>query len=185
MPGAMHAADVLALGRDDVEVRRRPEVDDDDGRAVALLGGDGVHDPVRPDFARVVVADRDPGLHSRPDHEKRCVRPLAGEFLPLADEDGHGAREADPVDALEIEESGEEHAELIGRARALGGEPPVICELAVAVQAKRRLRVAHIDRKEHRAEVNQSAIRIGSRNPPHEVVRWRGGVRKAESRTDA
>ena len=59
MPGREHAADVLALGRDDVEVGRRAEVDDDHGRAVALLGGDGVDDPVGADLARIVVADRD------------------------------------------------------------------------------------------------------------------------------
>ena len=64
-----HAADVLAGRRDDVEVRRRAEVDDDRRGAVALLRRDGVHDPVRPDLARIVVEDPDPGARPRPDDE--------------------------------------------------------------------------------------------------------------------
>ena len=60
-PRREDAADVLAVGRHDVEVRGRPEVDDDHGRAEARLRGDRVDDPVRSDLAGVVVADRDSG----------------------------------------------------------------------------------------------------------------------------
>src|SRR4029450_4415510 len=120
-----------------------------DGGAVAVPCGYGVHDPVRPDLAGVVVADRDPRLHTRTHDEESSGRPLAGELLPLAHEDRHGGGQADAVDALEVEKSGEEHAELVARARALSCKTPVICELAVAIQPEHRLRVAHIDRKEH------------------------------------
>ena len=81
-PGREHAADVLARRRDDVEVRRRAEVDDDHRRAVALLGGDRVDDPVGPDLARVVVADRDPRLDAGPDDEDRRLRPARRHAAP-------------------------------------------------------------------------------------------------------
>ena len=77
-----HAADVLARRRDDVEVRRGAEVDDDHGSAVALLRGDRVDDPVGTDLARVVVADRDPGLDARPDDEDRRLRPAGRRAAP-------------------------------------------------------------------------------------------------------
>ena len=91
-PGREHAADVLARRRDDVEVRRGAEVDDDARRPVALLRGDRVRDPVGPDLARVVVADRDPGRDARPEHEQRRLRPALGDALVLADELRHRRR---------------------------------------------------------------------------------------------
>ncbi len=82
-------ADVFARGRDDVEVRRRPEVDHDHGSAVAFLGRNRIHDPVGSDLAGIVVLDRDPRLDARPDDEERCVGPLRGEQLPLTHENRH------------------------------------------------------------------------------------------------
>ena len=51
-PRRQHAAGELARGRDDVEVRRGAEVDDDGRRAVPLPRADGVGDPIRADLAR-------------------------------------------------------------------------------------------------------------------------------------
>ncbi len=101
--------------------------------------------------------------------------PLARELLPLPHEDGHGGREADPGDALEVEEPGQEHTELVGRRRPLGREPPMLGELAVAVETERGLRVADVDGEEHRA--SESEHRNGSRHIRHDVVRVGCGVR--------
>ena len=157
-PRREHAADVLALRRDDVEVRRGAEVDDDDRRAVALLRRDRVHDPVRPDLARIVVADRDPGLDARADDEQRRLRPLRRERLPLPDEHGHGAGEADPVDGVEVEQPGEDDAELVGGRRALRREAPVVRELAAGVEAERPSGCCRRRPRGARRLVNQSGL---------------------------
>jgi hypothetical protein len=106
------------------------------------------------------------------------VGPLPRELLPLAHEDGHGRREADPFDALEVEEPGEEHAELVRGARPLGREAPVVGELAVAVETERGLGVADIDGEEHRASESErterrreAAIAAAKRPPPGVFVR--------------
>jgi hypothetical protein len=65
-PRRQYPADILSSWGDDVEVRRRPEVDDDARRAVAVCRGHGIRDPVRADLARVVVTHGDPRLDSRP-----------------------------------------------------------------------------------------------------------------------
>ncbi len=154
-------ADVLALGRDDVEVRRGAEVDHDDRGAVALLGRDRVHDAVRADLARIVVANRDAGLDARADDEQRGVRPLPCERLPLADQHRDGRGKADPVDVVEVEQAAQQDAELVGGRGALGGQPPVVRQLGVRVQTERGLRVADVDGEEHRAQVNQSSCGWG------------------------
>ena len=81
-PRREHAADVLAVRRDDVEVRRRAEVDDDARRAVALARRDRVDDPVGPDLARVVVADRDARLHARARRRAAAPAPSARRPAP-------------------------------------------------------------------------------------------------------
>ena len=105
IPGASTPPTYSPVGRDDVEVRRRAEVDDDARRAVALLRGHGVRDPVGPDLARVVVADRDPGADARAHDEQPARRPSAGELLVLADERRHRRRQADAVDRVEVEQT--------------------------------------------------------------------------------
>ena len=150
-PGSEHAADVLPLGRDDVEVRRRAEVDDDHRCAVAVLRGDGVDDPVRADLARVVVADRDAGLHARPDDEDRCLRPNGRRGAPThGREPGRSTR-------------GRCRRRRRGRACRRGSTPsssPVrvrsvarrqssVSSVAV-VQPEHGLRVADVDREQHR-----------------------------------
>ena len=116
-PGRENAADVLPVGREDVEVRRRAEVDDDARRAVALLRGHGVRDPVGPDLARVVVADRHPGADARAHDERRHAGPALGELLVLADQRRHRRRQADAVDRVEVEQPVDQDVELVRRAR--------------------------------------------------------------------
>ena len=57
-----HAAEVLAVRRDDVVVDRGAEVDRDARRPDPLVGGERVHQPVGADLVRVVHPDRHAGL---------------------------------------------------------------------------------------------------------------------------
>ena len=157
MPGAITPPTYSPAGDTTSKLVEVPKSTTTTGAPYRSLGSDGVHDPIRSDLAWIVVADGDPGLHARPDDEERSVRPLPRELLPLADEHRHGAHQADPVDALEVEKPAKKHAELVGSARALGREPPVIRELAVAVLAEHRLRVADVDRQEHRGSESERA----------------------------
>ena len=85
------------------------------GAPYRSLAATAFHDPIGADLTRVVVADRDSGLHARADDEQRRVRPLRRQRLPLAHEHGDGGREADAVDAFELEQPAEEDAELVRR----------------------------------------------------------------------
>ena len=152
-PGREDAADVVAVGRHDVEVRRRPEVDDDHGRAEARLRGDRVDDPIGTDLARVVVADRDPGADARADGEERGVRPAAGEPFPFAEEHRDGRREADPVDRVGVEQPAEEDDELVTGPAPVGRDAPVVDEPVAVEQPEHGLRVADVDGEKHGASV--------------------------------
>jgi hypothetical protein len=143
-PRREHAADVLAIGRDDVEVRRRPEVDDDRGRPVALLHRDRVRDPVGADLSRIVVPQRDAGADARTEHERRQPRAVR-EPLVLAHERRNGRREADAVHDVEVEQRRDEHIELVRRRAALGRDAVVLGEPGVVEHAVDRLRVADVD----------------------------------------
>ena len=151
-PRRQHAAHVLALGRDDVEVRGRAEVDHDDRGAVPLLRGDGVHDAVRTDLARVVVADRDAGLHAGPTTRigawahfsaTSSIRGSApapsrrGRSRPRTR--SRGARPA---------------ARRARRRSKIAAVASRQCSLSAAagIQAERGLRVAHVDSQQHRRQ---------------------------------
>ena len=69
--GGDHTPEVLGLGADDVERRRRAEVDDDARSAEQVDGADGVDDPVGPDLPGIVVKDRHPGADPGFDDEQR------------------------------------------------------------------------------------------------------------------
>ena len=148
-PRREHPADVLAGRGDDVEVRRRPEVDDDARGAVALPRRDRVHDAVRPDLARRVVPHGDPRADPGPDDEQRRVRPALRELLVLADEPRHRRGEADAGERPEVEQAAEERAELVAGAVRLGREPPVLGEAVAVVEPEGGLRVPDVDREQH------------------------------------
>ena len=64
---------------EDLEVRRRPEVDDDKGEAEELLRSDHIGDTVGADLARVVEAHLETRLQAR-SHDKRarCAHRVGG-----------------------------------------------------------------------------------------------------------
>jgi hypothetical protein len=149
-PRSEDAADVGAAGRDDVEVGGRAEVGHDRRGAVTLLRRDRVDDAVRPDVPRRVVLDRDPGAHARADDEQLRLHPPPGDVLVLRHEPRHGRGEADPVDRAEVDEVCEQRPELVPRALSLGGDPPALAELRPVVEPEDGLRVADVDREQHR-----------------------------------
>jgi hypothetical protein len=169
--GSEHAPRVLAGGGDDVEVRRGPEVDDDAGRAVELLGGDGVGDPVRADLARVVVQHRHPGARPRADHVQRGVRPPLRDLFVRAEQRRHDAREADTVHRLRVEEPGERQPQLVAGSPRLGGDAPVVDQPFLLEEAEAGLRVADVDREQHRGILAEASPERGiDGGPPHETI---------------
>src|SRR5262249_48986092 len=112
-------------------------------------------------FARVVVLDLDPGAHAGTDHEQLRLRPALGDVLVLRHKPGNRRGEADPVDRSEVEEVREQGAELVAGPVRLGGDPPAFAELRPLVETEDGLRVAYVDREQHRGR---------------EVTRPRGGT---------
>ena len=125
-PRRQYAADVLPFRRDHVEVRRGAEVDHDRRRPVTFDRRDRVRDPVRPDLARVVVADRHAGLDARPELEQLDLRVLLREVLVRAVQLRHGRGQRDPLDRGQLEKAPVERAELVAAAVALGRHAPVL-----------------------------------------------------------
>ena len=149
-----HAACELAGCVDDVEVRRGAEVDDHRGCAVALARRDRIRDPVRPDLARVVVADHEPGRDAGADHEQVGARPALRERLVLAHERRDRRAEHDPGERVELHERAQHHRELVPGVRAVRADAELLGERRALEQAEDRLRVADVDRQEHGASLN-------------------------------
>ena len=59
---------------------------------------------------------------------------------------------ADAVERVEVEEVAEQRAELVAGALRLGGDAPALAELGAVVEPEHRLRVADVDREQHRGE---------------------------------
>ena len=91
-PGRDRAAEVLAVGRDDVEVDAGAEVDHDARSADPVVGGDRVHQPVGPDLVRVVDPDRHPRLHPGADQQAWGVE-VATSPCPRTDRPSGGTTE--------------------------------------------------------------------------------------------
>src|SRR6266542_841323 len=154
-PGRERAAEEIALGAHDVEVRRRPEVDDDRRPAVATVGGERVRDTVRADLGRVVDPEADPGLHAGPDDEGPTLHVPIGEADEGLRQRRHDAAEDERIDRLEREvlltqERVDRDGELILGPRAIGRRAPGRDELRPAVHADDDVRVAGVDREERR-----------------------------------
>ena len=149
-PGREDAAEPLAVRGDDVEVRRRSEVDDDRGHAVALLDRDGVRYAIWPDLARIVRAHGNTGAHTRAENEQPRRREPRDEVLVRTDERRHGRRERHAVDLVEIRhERLEKCAEFVTTSMRLRRDTPVIAKRFPVVEPEDGLRVADVDREQH------------------------------------
>ena len=109
-PGCDRAAQVLAVGGDRVEVDPGAEVDDHAGVAEAVVGGDGVDEPVGADLVGVVDPDRHPGLHPGADRQAGRVEVARRHRLVLAAERRHDRRDADRVDLAALDPAQREQA---------------------------------------------------------------------------
>ena len=160
-PRREHAADVLARRRDDVEVRRGAEVDHDRGRAVALARRDRVRDPVGPDLARVVVADRHAGRDARAEHEQLGARPALGEATRTrATSCGTVDESTIPSSASSSTNARSITASSSAGVRGIGADAELVGEPVAVEQAEDGLRVADVDREQHRG---RGAARSGAR----------------------
>ena len=154
-PGPDRAAQVLAVGGDDVDVDPGAEVDRYAGRPEALVGGDRVDEAVGPDLERVLDPDRHPGLHAGADRQALGFEIALGELLELTAERRHDRGDADGVDIAEghpaeREEAGDPLGQLVaGRARA-GLEAPVLDQVLALEGAQVGLRVSDVDGEQHR-----------------------------------
>ena len=156
-PGRDHAAEVLALGGDHVVVDRGAEVHRDARAADALVGGDGVHEPVGAELLRAVDPDRHAGLQLRAHERAAAVEVALDHQLVLVRERGHdrGHDRGVHVRQLQLaqaEQAGEHGGHLVGRREAGRGEAPVVHELVVREHAHVGLGVADVDGEQHARE---------------------------------
>ena len=153
-PGRDRAADVRAVGRDAVERRRGPEVDDDRRRPVQPGGGQRVDQPVGPDLARPVDPDRDAARSRRwPTRSGRSRR--AAIASTAAGQRRHDRGERDRV------EVGQARCRRAGAGRrAASSTSSAVARGSVAArrvreqragpeQADRDVRVADVEREQH------------------------------------
>ena len=150
-PRREHAAGELARRRDDVEVGRGAEVDDDRRGAVALARRHGVGDPVGPDLARVVVADRHAGRR-RPGPSTSSSTPAQRSAKASYSPTSRGTDEQRTIPSS-VESStsaAQQHRQLVGGLRRVGADPELRAELVALEETEDGLRVADVDREQHR-----------------------------------
>ena len=148
------ATEVSAIGVDGVARRCRAEVNDDRRDAVELSRRHGVHDPVGSDVARRLVEDRHVFDELRRHEERLDAEVLSAESREGSFERRHDRRDHDPfdrarVDALQVEERAGEDAELVDRARPVGGETPVGAKLFAVENPHQDLGIADVEGEEH------------------------------------
>ena len=120
-----------------------------------VVGGDGVDEPVGADLVGVVDPDRHPGLHARGDRQAGRVEVAGGHRLVLAPSGGTTEETHERVDIAGLDPTQREQARdplgdlVAGRARD-GAKAPVLGQLGAAEGAEVGLRVADVDREEHR-----------------------------------
>jgi hypothetical protein len=154
------AAEELALRGDDVDVGRRPEVDDHAGRAEQPVRGEGVHDSVGAHLARVVHQQRHAGAHAGPDHDARQPRPAVEQQPQLAQQARHGGQRRDRADLgrERAQQAADRDLQLVGGHVPVGAHPPVPDQrrarqvragIGRGVDPERDLGVADVDAEEH------------------------------------
>ena len=171
MPGKMAPPRYSPLARDRLEGGGGAEVDDDRRPAEEVEGGHRVGDAVGADLLRVVVEDRQPGLHARLDDERREAEVALRHAAQRARDPRHRRAQRDAVDvvvvpgeAVEAEELLEHEGVLVGGALDVGGDAPVVDEDGVGeapvdvgvvglevVEADHGLGVADVEGEEHGA----------------------------------
>jgi hypothetical protein len=164
--GGEHPPEVLALGRDDVEVGRGPEVDDDDPALGLVVARDGVGDAVGADLARVLDEDRHAGPDPGPHDERLAPEGSPHELQHRLGERGDDARDDGRLDgvgghAVHREKRSKLHGVLVGRAPARALDAELVRKALSFEETEDDVGVADVDRKEHgsRCRLSQRAMR--------------------------
>ena len=122
------------------------------------------------DLAWVVVPHDDSGFDSRPELEQLRVGVPLGELVVRPAELRHGRREADPVDAAQVEEAPVESAQLVAAPVPFRRNPPVLGQIGTIEQPEGGLCVADVDGEQH-------ASMITDRSPSRSARRLRPALR--------
>jgi hypothetical protein len=147
-------AEILSVRRDGVVGDGRAEVDDDARPAETVVCGDRVDEPVGPDLARVVVADRHTGADPRPDDAHLVTEVALRHLGPLGTQlrDGRGDdRGVELVEAhpAQFQQVAQRSAELVGGRLAHGREAPMLMQARALEGPEVRLGVADIHDQQH------------------------------------
>ena len=168
--GRDRAAEVLAVGRDGVEVDPGAEVDHHAAAADPVVGGDRVDEPVGADLVRVVDPDRHPGLGARGDEQAGRVEVALARAprtrSPAAARPRQTTSASTSANSISFSFSSPAIRSAIsspGRARD-GAKAPVLDQLVAAKGAEMGLGVADVDREEHRAIMAADRIRKSRRS---------------------
>src|SRR5688572_14390941 len=109
------AADVLAFLGNEVDGRRRAEIDDDAGVMKFFVRGDAVDDPIRAHLLGIFVKDRHAGFDAGTDDQRIDLEELVTELLRRGQHRRHDARYRDGRNlpaavSRVIDELGNDHA---------------------------------------------------------------------------
>src|SRR3954471_5569933 len=189
-------AEVLAVGADRVIGERGPEVHDDARALDPVVGGHRVDEPVGPDLARVVVAQRHAGLDAGADDQRLVAQVAARHLLPLRRQLRHRARhdrarQVGEPDAAQLEQVAKRGAELVGSRVPDRGKAPVLDELSPVKRSEVRLSVPDVHGQQHRAgdyrrsrrRTLRSAVRGHRAGPPGRRSPSRQSARRAHRGT--
>ena len=128
--GRNRAAAIIALGIDDIERRRRAEIDDQQRRFIRYRAADGVDDAVGADFLGPVEQDFDADIDMRgADHHRRAAEMLAAQLGQV--EIGFRHHAADNrglnrggIEFFVLHQRMQKHRIFVGRMPRVGRTPP-------------------------------------------------------------
>ena len=157
--GREHAAEELTARRHDVEVGRRPEIDDDRRAAVQRVRRERVDDAVGTDFLRVVVEHRHAGTNAGLDDDQwHCSRTSArtsraSRATPTAPSNSKRCRRPRPPSSAARRTVGEQprqqQPEFVRRPPRISRQPPVFDNAIAVEEPQHSLGVADINGEKH------------------------------------
>ena len=174
--GSKHSAHVFAARGDHVKINRRAEIHDDARAAVFRERRDGVDDPVRAHFLRIVVQNGHAGFHARLDEQGLHAKIPLGHFLERGIERRHNraddhAADRRRIDSRQSKKFSREDAVLIDGLIARRREPPVRHEFRAAEKSEDRVRVSDIQRQQHQSASERVPAITGKTRPSSRLTR--------------
>ena len=144
------AAEEVAVRVDDVERRRRADVDDDERPAVGFVGADDVDDAVGADRARVLIVQADARADAGADDERLDVEIAFAHLDHRHDERRHDGGDDDGVDVLHAdalvgEQVVDEHAVLVARLLPVRRDAPMLEQFPALIGAEHDVAVADVE----------------------------------------